>query len=130
MFVANDLVDLGFLALSEDRPDEAATNLRESLAICRKERIAPTLVWAVEGIAALALARDAAVATRLFAATDLARAEMAFGEGYYPIADEIREPALESARKNLSETAFAAAWAEGRQLSIEEAAEAGTALLD
>jgi predicted ATPase/class 3 adenylate cyclase len=125
IFLANDLVDLGFLALGEGKPDEAAASLRASLAICRTERIGHTLVWAVEGIAAVALAHDApAVATRLLAATRLTRAEVAFAEEYYSIADEVRERTLEAAREKLGGAAFAAAWAEGGELSIEEAADA------
>ena len=123
--LANDLVDLGFLALGEGRLDEAAASLRASLSICRTERIAHTLIWAVEGIAAVALARDTPiVATRLLAATRLTRDEVGFVEGYYSIADEVRKRTLEAARENLGEVAFAAAWAEGGELSIEEAADA------
>jgi predicted ATPase len=122
--VANDLVDLGFVALSEGQLDEAAASFGVSLSICRKERIAHTLVWALEGIAAVALARDApAVATRLLAATGLTRAEVAFAEGYYSIGDEVRERTLNVARESLGEAAFAAAWAEGGALSIEQAAD-------
>jgi predicted ATPase/class 3 adenylate cyclase len=128
--LANDLVDLGFVAFAEGRPDEAAVSFREGLSICRTERIAHTLIWAVEGIAAIALVRDApTVATRLLAATGQARAEHAFAEGYYSIADEVRERTLAVAHENLGEAAFALAWAEGRGLSIEEAADAA-ALVD
>jgi predicted ATPase len=123
--LANDLVDLGFVAFAEGLMEEAAASFREGLSICRTERIAHTLVWAVEGVAAIALVGDEpAVATRLLAATGLARVELAFAEGFYSIADEVREQTLEAARENLGEAAFASAWAEGRELSIEEAAEA------
>ena len=37
--LANNLMDLGFIALSEARLDEAEPVLRESLAICRAERL-------------------------------------------------------------------------------------------
>jgi hypothetical protein len=45
------------------------------------------------------------------------------GTDFYPIAEEIRERTLDEARAKLSEAAFAAAWAEGEALSLEEAAE-------
>ena len=45
------------------------------------------------------------------------------GADFYPIAEEIREQTLEQSRAQLSESAFAAAWAEGEALSLEEAAE-------
>jgi hypothetical protein len=48
---------------------------------------------------------------------------MAIGADFYPIAEEIRERTLERARGQLSESAFAEAWAEGGALSLGEAAE-------
>jgi hypothetical protein len=111
--------------------DEAAASFRESLPICRTKRIAHTPIWVLEGIAAIALARGTpTLAVRLLAATDLAKAEQGFAEGYYPIADEVRVRTLEAARENLGEAAFDAAWAEGRRLSIKEAANAGKAVMD
>ncbi len=123
--LANTLVDLGFVALEEAALGEAAAKFHASLSICRVERVTHTLVWAVEGLAAVALARDEpAVATRLLAATDSLRTEFGFAEGYYAIGDEVRERTLEGAREKLGEAEFADALAEGRELSIDEAADA------
>ncbi len=123
--LANTLVDLGFVALEEAALGEAAAKFHASLSICRVERVTHTLVWAVEGLAAVALARDEpAVATRLLAATDSLRTEFGFAEGYYAIGDEVRERTLEAAREKLGEAAFADALAEGRELSTDEAADA------
>jgi predicted ATPase/class 3 adenylate cyclase len=120
--LANALVDLGFVALTETGAvEEAAAKFHESLSICRAERVTHTLVWAVEGLAAIALARDApAVATRLLAATGSLRTEIGFAEGYYAIGDEVREQTLEGARELLGEDAFATAWADGENSSVEE----------
>jgi hypothetical protein len=124
------LVDLGFMALAETAVEEAAAQFNASLSICRAERVTHTLVWAVEGLAAVALARDApGVATRLLAATGSLRAEIGVAEGYYAIGDEVRERTLEDARELLGETAFATAWADGENLSLEELADAA-ALVD
>jgi predicted ATPase/class 3 adenylate cyclase len=122
--LSNSLVDLGFLALAEARFEEAGASFRESLDICRVERLADTLVWALEGLAAVALERDAAIeATRLLAATDRPRAELAAGPDFYPIGDEARKRTLDAARAKLGEAEFAAAWTEGEALSLDAAAE-------
>jgi predicted ATPase/class 3 adenylate cyclase len=129
--LANALVDLGFVALTETGAvEEAAAKFHESLSICRAERVTHTLVWAVEGLAAIALARDApAVATRLLAATGSMRTEIGFAQGYYAIGDEVRERTLKGARELLGEAAFATAWADGENSSLEELADAA-ALVD
>jgi predicted ATPase/class 3 adenylate cyclase len=122
--LANALVDLGFVALAETAVEKAAAKFHESLSICRSERVTHTLVWAVEGLAAVALARDApAVATRLLAATGSLRTEIGFAEGYYAIGDEVRGHTLKGASELLGEAAFATAWADGENLSLEELAD-------
>ena len=122
--LANNLMDLGFIALSEARLDGAAPLLHESLAICRAEQVRDLLPWVVEGVAALALGRGApSEAVRLLAATTSTREELAMSADFYPVAEETREQTLEQARAQLSESAFAAAWAEGEALSLEQAAE-------
>jgi len=122
--LANNLVDLGFVALADARVEEAAEAFRESLGICRAERFADLLVWLVEGLAAVALERGAQIeATCLLAATPRLRAELAFGADFYPIGEEVRGRTLDAARAKLGEAAFAAAWAEGETLSLEAALE-------
>jgi hypothetical protein len=124
-FLANALSDLGFVELTESAVDEAAACFAESLSICRAEHVMHTLAMAVEGLAAVALARDEpTAATRLLAATGSLRTEFGFVEGYYAIGDEVREQTLEAAREKLGEPEFAEALAEGRELSIDEAADA------
>jgi predicted ATPase len=123
--LANGLCDLGFLALAENHLDEAAAALGESLRLARAERFADCVRCAVEGLASIALERaEPAEAIRLLGATSRSRAAFAFGEGWYPIANESRSRTLDAARVKLGQTAFAAALAEGEALSIEEAADA------
>ena len=96
----------------------------ESLSICRAERVTHTLVWAVEGLAAVALARGApAVATRLLAATGWLRTQIGIAEGYYTVGDEVRERTLKDALELLGEAAFATVWAGTANLSLEELAD-------
>jgi predicted ATPase len=122
--LANDVLDLGFIALAEARIDDAVRFFRECLAMCRAERLGDLLPWAVEGVASVAAGRGASDdAVRLLAATTKPREELAMGTDFYPIAEEIRERTLDEAQAKLSEAAFAAAWAEGEALSLEEAAE-------
>ena len=123
--LANALVDLGFVALNGNAVEEAAAKFRASFSICRAEHATHTLVWAVEGLAAVALARDEpAVATRLLGATGSLRTEIGFAEGYYAIGNEVRERTLAVAREKLGEATFDEALADGRALSMEEAADA------
>jgi tetratricopeptide (TPR) repeat protein len=126
-FTANNLIDLGFIALAENRRDAAAAALRESLRLCRAERIAELLLLAVEGLAALSLDRgDAVEAVRLLAATTRPRAELGVASSYYPIGEEMRERTLQAAREQLGGAAFAKVWEEGEGLSLEEAGEAAS----
>jgi predicted ATPase len=122
--LSNNLLDLGFIALAEARVDEAEPVVRESLAISRALRLGDQLPWVLEAVASVAAARGAPEeAVRLLAATTKPREELAMGTDFYPIAEEIRDRTLEQARAQLSESAFAEAWAEGEALSLEEAAE-------
>jgi predicted ATPase len=122
--LANNLLDLGFIALAEARIDESEPFVRESLAICRAERLVDLLPWVVEAVASVAAGGAGPEdAVRLLGATTKAREELAMGADFYPISEEIRERTLEEARARLSEAAFAEAWAEGEALSLEEAAE-------
>jgi predicted ATPase/DNA-binding SARP family transcriptional activator len=122
--LANSLSGLGVVALAVGRVDDATAALRESLVICRAERLAATTISVVEGLAAVALERDAPIeAACLLAATTRPRRELALSADFEPIEDELRERTLEAARAKLGEAAFAAAWEEGEGLSVEAAAE-------
>ena len=125
--LGNDLVDLGFIALAENRREAAATALRESLSLVLAERSIGRPALGSGGARALSLDRgDAAQAVRLLAATTRPRAEIGIASAYYPIGEEMRERTLQAAREQLGEAAFAAAWEDGEGLSLEEAGEAAS----
>jgi len=80
----------------------------------------PDKVEALEDLAwALAADGQAAEATRLLAVAACEREEM--GTILYPVDCPHHEKAMETARSALGEEAFAAAWAEGEALSLDEA---------
>jgi tetratricopeptide (TPR) repeat protein len=127
--VANDLVDLGFIALADDRRDAAATALREALALNHDERIPEGVLWSVEGLAAFSLHQgNASRAVRLLAATTRSRAEIGFSPAYFPIGEEMRQQTLGVAREQLGEAAFAEAWEQGEKMSLDEAAQAASGI--
>jgi hypothetical protein len=127
--LANSLVDLGFASLAEADVQEAGASFRESVAVCSAEGSVETMVWAVEGLAAVAAARGrAADATRLLAATGRAKADLAIAEDFYPIGSEARDRTTAAARRQLGDLAFTAAWAVGEQLSMEQAAESAASI--
>ena len=122
--IANNLIDLGFIALAEGHTDKAAAAFGESLALCRAERFVDSVIWVVEAFGALELDRgDAVHAARLLSATTRPRAELGFAADAYPIGEASRERTLQGAREELGEAAFATAWADGEKLSLDEATE-------
>jgi tetratricopeptide (TPR) repeat protein len=122
--LANNLLDLGFVALAEDRLHEASAMFSEALAICAGERFADGLMWAIEGAAALAVERSApAEAARWLATTTHPRADLGMADDFYLAGDARRAQTLESARTQLGDARFEAAWADGLALSLEDAAE-------
>jgi predicted ATPase len=121
--LANTLVDIGFVALAEKRLVDASAALRESLALSRAEKLPELLLWALEGLAAVAVERGAQTsAVRLLATTTRLREELTQG-AYYPIGDEIRERTIAAAKAHLDDATFAEAWTEGSGASREAAAE-------
>jgi predicted ATPase/class 3 adenylate cyclase len=123
-WIATSLADLGYVALEERRVDDAAQCLREALAVFRTGGyVNEDLVEAVDGVAAVAIARDNPhLAVVLLAALARIRAELSMII-LSPVTERIRARTLEQARSQLGDAAFTAAWAEGEALSLEEAAE-------
>ena len=81
-------------------------------------------MWAIEGAAALAVERSSPTdAARWLATTTHPRADLGMADDFYVTGDERRAKTLESARAQLGEAGFEAAWAEGLALSLDEAAE-------
>ena len=100
--------------------------LRESLAICRADRLGDLLPWAVEAVAAAA-ARSRCAGGRGPPARRDDQDTGGAGDGRRLLSDRRGDTGADAraARAQLSEPAFAAAWAEGEALSLEEAARAG-----
>jgi predicted ATPase/class 3 adenylate cyclase len=127
---ANALVDLGFVALAEGDVDQSATHFHDSLSICRAERVTHTLVWVLEGLAAVAAERaEPVLAAKLLAVTGTMRTTLGFGEGHYTLGDEFRARTLERARTALGDAAFDDAFAEGEALSADDAAAAAAQIM-
>lgn len=123
--IARVLWGSGSLALREGNLTEARACFEECITKMQGRMLIPRIKWAValslEGLGAIELAQgQAARAVQLFAAAETVRG----ANGYYtPFG--IEQPSygrtLTEARNKLGEEAFAAAWASGQALSLEQA---------
>jgi non-specific serine/threonine protein kinase len=119
-YVPKLLCVLGFAALDLGDDVRSAAILLESLTLARD----PLNLWNVteclEGLARVAMARGRAEdAARLFGAADARHDEM--GAPVSPTFGAYVEPTLAAIRDALGEAGFAAAWREGRALSLAAA---------
>jgi tetratricopeptide (TPR) repeat protein len=118
-FLNEALLGLAEVARRESDNGRAAPLYRESVALAIRMRDLPWLASGLAGLAAIAVGRGQAhQATRLLGAVDALCASTGLVL-YFP--DE-REQLLTEVRRMLDPDRFAAAWAEGRALSAEEAA--------
>jgi hypothetical protein len=120
--------DAGYMtALSGDLVG-AAMFFTESLSLAVDLEARDRISWALLGAGNLAAAmEDAARAVRLFAAA--ATIQQSMQEDLRPSVDVIQERILSEQRQRLGESAYLAAWEEGRALPQERAvAEARAAL--
>jgi len=117
--IAWSLFGLGRLARAQGEYGAARVLLEESLAIFRELGNKQGIVKDVEGLAALAVAQGQSErAARLFGAAEGLRAAMG---APLPTADrEEHDRSVAAVRTALGEEAFAAAWAEGRAMSLDE----------
>jgi predicted ATPase len=130
--VADVLANLGELARHEGDLAEAGRQFGESLTLVAEisdlERLADTL----DVLAAVGVARRDGAAETAGTVAELAGAAAALRErhGFALASDEQRqnEETIAAARAILGEDAFAAAWAAGRSLAVEEAVAAGQRL--
>jgi DNA-binding CsgD family transcriptional regulator len=114
------LTNLGHLLREEGDVEQAAGRFKESLELCWTGRYAWVLPYALEGLGDVALACGARErGARLFGAAEAIRAEA--GAAVRPTAYPEYYQAMAAARALLSQPAFAAAWAEGQALPVEEA---------
>lgn len=115
------LRNLGYLALDAGRPEEAAPRFREALEQTWSRRLESDVLENVNAYAALARERGQwERAARLLGAAD-AGLERLGGVLPEPIGRQARERTLATARGQLGEPAFAAAYAVGRALSLAQA---------
>jgi predicted ATPase/class 3 adenylate cyclase/DNA-binding CsgD family transcriptional regulator len=111
---------LAQLATRQDNVERGEELHHHALAIRHGHGLRPGVAESLEALAGLAVRhQDATEAVRILAAVDQLRSDL--GLARWP-ADQTRyDEHLQSARAQLGEAGFAAAWAEGQLLSIDEA---------
>jgi predicted ATPase/DNA-binding SARP family transcriptional activator/DNA-binding CsgD family transcriptional regulator len=120
--VPETLVNLGLAALDLGDHERAATSFEETLVMSRNAGRKPTVINTLEGMASLAGALGEAIrAARLWGAAEAARdaTDIALPPGEWAL----HEPYLAAARSRLGEEAWKKALAEGREMTLEQAAE-------
>ncbi|MDX1520365.1 MAG: tetratricopeptide repeat protein, partial [Anaerolineae bacterium] len=120
--VARSLHNLGYMALAQDDIDQAATRFAESLALFQERGSKRGLVECLAGFAGVATIRaDFRRAAQLLGAVE-AHFE-AMEAAMWP-ADRLEyERSVAAVQTALGEEDFAAAWAEGRKMTVEKAIE-------
>ena len=114
------LAALGCVVQAQGASAPAATYLREGLQISQAIRTRGVLAEALEAMAWLAGATGRAErATMLGGAAEALREEL--GMALHPVLHPGHERAVQAMRATLGEAAFAAAWAAGQTLPLEEA---------
>jgi predicted ATPase/DNA-binding SARP family transcriptional activator/DNA-binding CsgD family transcriptional regulator len=116
------LVNLGLAALGQGDHERAAASFEEALVMSRSVGRKPTVINALEGMASLAGAVGEAIrAARLRGAAEAARE--ATGIALPPGERVLHEPYLAATRSGVGEAVWDEALSEGREMSLEEAAE-------
>jgi predicted ATPase/transcriptional regulator with XRE-family HTH domain len=111
---------LGAAALALGKSDEAAHWFTQGLALSQAESNLASLAWCLAGLGSAAALDEAPVrAARLWGAAEGLRHMI--GCRRAPAARATDERALTVARSQLGDDAFAAAWAAGEALTLEEA---------
>ena len=118
--IAYTLAGMGRLAWSQGDYAQAGALQVEALAIRRESHVALSLADSVEAFAILAaFQRQPEHAVRLFAAALPFQDALCFS--ILPIWRAERERGLTAARAQFGEAAFAAAWAEGQAMTLDQA---------
>jgi predicted ATPase/class 3 adenylate cyclase/two-component SAPR family response regulator len=114
------LINLGAMATARDDYEQAAAFAREGLALCREMADKRGIVWCIHTLAQAAAGQGRSERTvRLLGAADALREASAI---YLPLPFRTTcERTLEEARAALGEEAYAAAWAVGRAMPLEQA---------
>jgi predicted ATPase/DNA-binding SARP family transcriptional activator len=119
---------LGHLCWLEHNNPESLAAFQESLTVRRTLNNLRGVAYAIDGVAwAAAAAGNHSLAARLFGAAD--RQFSAMQTHFHPLEQPAHDAAVALARAGLDPAAFAAAWEEGRQLSLADAAEIAAALV-
>jgi non-specific serine/threonine protein kinase len=113
---------LGRVALHHGERSTARSHFSESLSIWRKPGVKRWIAECLEGLGRVAAEEeDPAQAVRLFGAAELLRE--ATGSPMPPVLRADFDSYVVAAQASLGETAFKAAWAEGRAMTLEQAIE-------
>ena len=121
-FAPTALINLGLAELGLGEHERAAGSFQEALLVSRDMGVKPQVIDTLEGMASLAGAMGKATrAAQLWGAAEAARevAGLPLSTGELTL----HKPHLASARSQLGETAWEEALAEGRAMSLDEAAE-------
>jgi predicted ATPase/class 3 adenylate cyclase len=111
---------LGETALGQGRLDEAGRHLAQGLALSQALGDQASLAWCLAGLGSVAaLDEEPERAARLWGAAE--RLRQAIGCRSAPAARATYERAMAAARAQLGDEAFAAAWAAGRAMTLEQA---------
>ena len=109
---------LAHLASRQDNAERAEDLHHHALAIRHDHGLRPGVAESLDALAGLAVPQDPTEAVRILAAVDRLRTEL--GLARWPADQTLYDEHLQSARTQLNDAGFAAAWAEGQLLSIDE----------
>lgn len=111
---------LGAAALGQGNPAEALRWFTQGLLLSQKERNPASIAWCMAGVGCVAAQEKAPErAVELWGAAEAVRSAIDCRSA--PAARAIYERSLALARAHLREEGFAAAWATGRALTLEQA---------
>ena len=117
--IAHVYLDLGRLARTQGDTTQARTYYTQSLALVREFMGKGRFSECLEEIAGLAATAQPVSAARLFGAAEAVRESA--GIPLPPVQRVAYERDLAAARAQLDDATFAAAWADGRALTLERA---------
>ena len=114
------LINLGLAWFMQERHDEALACFCQGLELSADLGHTVPLLYCLDGLAAvLAATGDPVQAATIIAAAETAAEST--GASLEPFEQEIHEHTIEAAKQALGPREFAAAWATGRRLTIDEA---------
>jgi tetratricopeptide (TPR) repeat protein len=117
--IARLTAHLGAVALSQGECEQARALYREALLQCQESADKPAITGCLSGLAAVAARAQAERAARLFGAAEALREAVGFR--FTPLDPGGYDRHVATLRAQLDEETYAAAWAEGRAMPLEEA---------